>query len=116
MYSKITSSPMKQKALDRTIDYVDIAGLDNAGAEGAEISGGFHSGDGGNPYATDTFSRLTALFRDKKGNQLYFYCSDGTFWDRVHIPEDDTSPEWKKFKYTRITHSEFVQKIKPAGA
>lgn len=38
MYSKITSSPMKQKALDRTIDYVDIAGLDNAGAEGAEIS------------------------------------------------------------------------------
>ena len=48
-------------------------------------SGAFHSGGLGK----DKFSRLTALVRDKSGNQLYFYrTTDKTFWERIHIPED----------------------------
>ena len=68
----------------------------------APQSGGFHSGGGG----VDQFSQLTATVKDKNGNQLYFYrTSDGTFWERVHIPED--SAVWPTKAYIGISKSDY---------
>ncbi|KXN83019.1 hypothetical protein AN958_01954 [Leucoagaricus sp. SymC.cos] len=77
-----------QAAFVETTLYAAKAGLDAAGADSAELIGGYHSGGTG----IDSFKCLTAMIRDKQGNQMYFYCkSDKTFWERIHIPRNTTA-------------------------
>ena len=51
--------------------------------------------------------RFTATMRDKEGHQMYFYRkSDGTFWERMHIPTDSSANAdiWSRIDdYIRIT-------------
>jgi len=64
--------------------------------------GGFHDGGQG----VDQFSCLTATIKDNNLKQLYFYCTtDGTFWDRIHIPEDVNRQTGKI--YVPITEEQF---------
>jgi len=45
------------------------------------------SSDGLHKSESDPESHLTGTVKDKDQNQMYFYkVSDGTFWDRIHIP------------------------------
>jgi hypothetical protein len=64
--------------------------------------GGFHDGGSG----LDQFSRLTATIKDNESKRLYFYrTTDGTFWDRIHIPEDPNHQSGKI--YVPITEEQF---------
>ena len=69
----------------------------------AFCSGSFHRGGG-----IDTFSHLTTLIREKDGKPLYFYREDGTYRDRVHVPESKDGPHWPhEAIYTPISKKVF---------
>lgn len=128
---------LKQEAIDTVIRFAALCGIDAGGGDSVELPyvtqcimplhstdllfrGAFHSGG---PSYGDSYERLTGLVKDKAGRRLYFYrTSDGTFWDRVHIPRNTLANQalWVNQpvyqvvtkvqfdKYVSVMHSVFV--------
>ncbi|KAL0954337.1 hypothetical protein HGRIS_003335 [Hohenbuehelia grisea] len=97
----------RTEAVNTTVYYSAICGIDRAGGNTVTLPGGFHSGG-----RTDKWERLTATVLDSNHNQMYFHrAADNTYWDRIHIPRN-TPANAHLFQvrdaYTPITQQQYI--------
>ncbi|KAK7450133.1 hypothetical protein VKT23_013015 [Stygiomarasmius scandens] len=99
-----------QEAFLAVDDFAEDAGLNDAGAEVAVFEGPEHQSP------SDNTVHYTVEFRDNKNKVIYWYRkSDGTFWDRLHMPARVPANQeiWDSFTkkyYIKITEEEFKKK------
>jgi hypothetical protein len=77
------------------------------------FSGDWHSREF--PWSRDKFRHVTAQIFTESDEVLYLKRDDGTYWDRIHVPEDPESSFWNA-KFTLATKAEFDEWMKAEEA